>query len=80
MAFDAYDDYEQSERVQKWLRQNGVSIAVGVAVGLVAIFGWQQWRGHQANYQTQASALYQQVQLYLTQKFPNDESAPLFRK
>jgi len=66
MAFDAYDDYEQSERVQKWLRQNGISIAVGVAVGLVAIFGWQQWRGHQANYQTQASALYQQVQLYLT--------------
>ncbi|MDO1527274.1 tetratricopeptide repeat protein [Fulvimonas sp. R45] len=61
MAFDAYDDYEQSERVQKWLRQNGVSIVVGIVIGLVAIFGWQQWRKHQANHQAAAAQIYQQV-------------------
>jgi predicted negative regulator of RcsB-dependent stress response len=61
MAFDAYDDYEQSERVQKWLRQNGVSIVVGIIIGLVAIFGWQQWRKHQANHQAAAAQIYQQV-------------------
>ncbi|MCP1375336.1 YfgM family protein [Dyella lutea] len=62
MAFDAYDDYEQSERVQKWLRENGVSIAVGIAIGLVGIFGWQQWRNHQASSRAAAAAIYQQVQ------------------
>ena len=62
MAFDAYDDYEQSELVQKWLRQNGVSIIVGVVLGLVGIFGWQQWRNHQAEHLAQAAHLYQQLQ------------------
>ncbi|MEO8856483.1 MAG: tetratricopeptide repeat protein, partial [Burkholderiaceae bacterium] len=63
MAFEEYDKYEQSELVQKWLRENGVSIIVGVAIGLVGIFGWQQWRGHQARNQAEASHLYQQVQV-----------------
>lgn len=62
MAFDAYDEYEQGEIVQKWLRQNGLSIVVGIAIGLVGIFGWQQWRNHQASRQMQAAQLYQQMQ------------------
>jgi predicted negative regulator of RcsB-dependent stress response len=62
MAFDAYDDYEQGERVQQWLRQNGLSIALGIVIGLVAIFGWQQWRNHQATREMEASTVYQQLQ------------------
>lgn len=62
MAFDAYDDYEQSELVQKWLRENGVSIIVGIAIGLIGVFGWQQWRSHQAGNRAAAAQLYQQVQ------------------
>ena len=65
MAFDAYDDYEQGERVQQWLRQNGLSIAIGIVIGLVAIFGWQQWRNHQAAREMQDSNLYQQLQTAL---------------
>ncbi len=63
MAFEEYDKYEQSELVQKWLRENGVSIIVGIAIGLVGIFGWQQWRNHQARNEGEASQLYQQVQI-----------------
>jgi len=63
MAFEAYDDYEQSERVQQWLRQNGLSIVVGIAIGLVGIFGWQQWTKHKAEHQAEASNLYQQIQV-----------------
>ncbi|MEO9078364.1 MAG: tetratricopeptide repeat protein [Rhodanobacter sp.] len=63
MAFEEYDKYEQSELVQKWLRENGVSIIVGIVIGLVAIFGLQQWRNHQAQNQSDASQLYQQVQV-----------------
>ena len=61
MAFDEYDKYEQSELVQKWLRENGLSIVVGIAIGLVGIFGWQQWRNHQARNESAAAQLYQQV-------------------
>ncbi|MHB1059162.1 MAG: YfgM family protein [Rhodanobacter sp.] len=63
MAFEEYDKYEQSELVQKWLRENGVSIIVGIAIGLVGIFGWQQWRNHQARHEGAAAQLYQQVQI-----------------
>lgn len=63
MAFDEYDDYEQSELVQKWLRENGMSIVVGIAIGLVGIFGWQQWKLHQARNESNASQLYQQVHI-----------------
>jgi predicted negative regulator of RcsB-dependent stress response len=65
MAFDAYDDYEQGERVQQWLRQNGLSIVIGIVIGLVGIFGWQQWRNHQATREMEASNLYQQLQTAL---------------
>jgi predicted negative regulator of RcsB-dependent stress response len=65
MAFDAYDDYEQSELVQKWLRDNGLSIVVGIVIGLVGIFGWQQWRSHQARNQGEAAEIYQQLQTAL---------------
>ena len=63
MAFEEYDKYEQSELVQKWLRENGVSIIVGIAIGLVGIFGWQQWRNHHARHEGEAAQLYQQVQI-----------------
>lgn len=55
MAFDAYDDYEQGERIQEWLRENGVSIAVGIIIGLVLIFGYKQWRSHQAAHRAAAA-------------------------
>jgi predicted negative regulator of RcsB-dependent stress response len=63
MAFEEYDNYEQSERVQKWLRENGLSIVAGIAIGLVGIFGWQQWRNHQARNESMASQLYKQAQI-----------------
>lgn len=63
MAFEEYDNYEQSELVQKWLRENGLSIVAGIAIGLVGIFGYQQWRKHVAGHEAEASQLYQQVQV-----------------
>jgi len=39
MAFDVLDEHEQGELVQKWLRENAMSIAIGIALGLILIFG-----------------------------------------
>ena len=74
MAFDEYDKYEQSEIVQKWLRENGLSIVVGIAIGLVGIFGWQQWRHHQARNESAASQLYQQIRVALASGSAADAS------
>lgn len=58
MAFDDYDEYEQSEQLRKWLRENGLSIVVGVVLALVLIFGWRQWQSHRAGHHTQAAEQY----------------------
>ena len=76
MAFDEYDKYEQSELVQKWLRENGLSIVVGVAIGLVGIFGWQQWRSHQARNEANAAQLYKLEQVSLAANNP-DLASPI---
>lgn len=62
MVFDVYDDYEQSECVQKWLCENGVFIVVGIVIGLIGIFGWQQWCNYQVSSWVVVVQLYQQVQ------------------
>jgi len=48
MAFDQLDEHEQSELVRQWMRDNAASILVGIALGLLVIFGYFQWQGHQA--------------------------------
>jgi len=68
MAFDVYDDYEQGERVQQWLRKNGGSIVVGIALGLVLIFGWQQWKSHRAGHEQAAASEYSALQAAVAQK------------
>jgi predicted negative regulator of RcsB-dependent stress response len=49
MAFDVLDEHEQGELVRKWVRENWLSIVIGVGLGLVLLFGWQQWRTHRAS-------------------------------
>ncbi|MDQ7995096.1 MAG: tetratricopeptide repeat protein [Luteibacter sp.] len=71
MSFDVYDDYEQGERVQQWLRKNGVSIAVGIALGLVLIFGWQQWKSHRAGHEQAAAGEYSALQAAVAQNNAN---------
>lgn len=59
MAFDVLDEHEQGELVQKWLRENAMSIAIGIALGLLLIFGWQQWKAHRLRQTAEAASQYQ---------------------
>jgi predicted negative regulator of RcsB-dependent stress response len=59
MAFEVLDEHEQGELVQKWLRENAMSMAIGVALGLVLIFGWQQWKAHRVRHAAEAATQYQ---------------------
>jgi predicted negative regulator of RcsB-dependent stress response len=44
---DHYDEEAQVEALRKWLRDNWLPLASGLALGLVAIFGWQAWGARQ---------------------------------
>ena len=55
MAFEVLDEHEQGELVQKWLRENALSILIGVGLGLLLIFGWQQWRAHRTTHRLDAA-------------------------
>lgn len=59
MAFDVLDEHEQGELVQKWLRENAAAIIVGIVLGLVLIFGWNQWKVHSAQKDIEAAAQFQ---------------------
>lgn len=59
------DDYlsekEQWEAIKAWLRENGLWIIAGIAVGAAGIGGWQWWKGHLDAVDTEASAKYEQM-------------------
>jgi len=58
---DLLDEHEQGRRVQDWLRRNGLSIVGGVALGIAAIWGWQNWQTSRLNSSAADNARYQAV-------------------
>ena len=53
------DEHEQGELVRKWLRQNGSSLILGIALGLGLVFGWQWWQGQGVRHKQEAASQYQ---------------------
>ena len=54
-------DEEQIEHLKKWWEENGKSIIGGIALGLIAIFGWRGWQDHLVVQGENASDLYEQM-------------------
>lgn len=54
-------DEEKVESIKKWWKENGVSVAVGVAIGLTVVFGWRAWTDYRNSVSAQASAAFQQL-------------------
>jgi predicted negative regulator of RcsB-dependent stress response len=57
---------QQVEALKKWWKENGMSVVTGVVVGLSLLMGWRWWQGYSEQQAYQASGLYEQVQLFLT--------------
>lgn len=66
MDIYASDD-EKSEEIKQWWRENGLSVVVGLAFGIVLIFAGRYWINHQAATSEQASQSYQQLATLLTE-------------
>ena len=63
MSNDQIDEYEQGERVRKWLRDNGGSVLGGIAIGLAAIVGFQSWQAREDGQKLEAA---KQFESFLT--------------
>lgn len=73
MAVELYDEHEQSERVRNWIRENGMSIVLGLALAIGGVFGWRQWGEYQQNQSLMAADYYTLVQTEL-EAGRNDEA------
>ncbi len=52
---------EQVEAIRRWWDENGRSTLFAIVVALSAGFGWQAWKGHEAQQAEIASGLYQSM-------------------
>lgn len=53
---EQFTDDERVEDLKKWWKENGTSIIAGIALGVIAIFGWQYW-GSYRNAQAEKASL-----------------------
>ena len=59
---DAYtSEAQQIEAIKKWWRENGLSIVLGVTLGLSGIFGWRYWQDVKVEQAESASVLYSEM-------------------
>jgi predicted negative regulator of RcsB-dependent stress response len=54
-------DDEKVEAIKKWWKENGVSVLAGLAIGLVAVFGWRFWVDYRESVSQRASAAFEQL-------------------
>ena len=62
---EIYDNYEQSERVRNWLRENGGAIILGIVVALAAVYGVRYWNNNLQNKRIAAATEYRALGLAL---------------
>jgi predicted negative regulator of RcsB-dependent stress response len=62
MAVELYDEHEQSERVRSWIKEYGISLAMGLALALAGVFGYGQWQQRQAANAQLAAEYYDVIQ------------------
>jgi predicted negative regulator of RcsB-dependent stress response len=56
-----YSESEQWERAKAWLKENGLWIITGCAIGLGGLYGWRWYEGRQITQAETASARYEEM-------------------
>ena len=59
---DFLTDEEKAEQIKGWIKENGMSVAVGVALAVSGLFGFRYWQEYQKTQAEEASALYSEIQ------------------
>lgn len=61
MAFEEYDDYEQEQLVKQWLKDNMLTIVLGIALGIGGLWGYGYWQNSRAQQQQAGAVEFQQI-------------------
>ncbi len=59
MPYDS--DEEQVEALEKWWKENGTAALMGIAVGLMLLFGWRGWQTYLQQQAELASVQYEKM-------------------
>ena len=59
---DFLTDEEKAEQIKAWLKENGMSVFVGIAIAVGGLFGYRYWQDYKLQTAEEASAIYSQVQ------------------
>jgi predicted negative regulator of RcsB-dependent stress response len=52
---------ERLEAAQKWWKENGRAVIIGIVLGIVTILGWQYWQEYKLAQASKASVIYAQL-------------------
>lgn len=58
---DYLTEHEQWEALKAWLRENGIWIIAGIAVGALGLLGWNWWNARLDRLAVEASSKYEQI-------------------
>ncbi len=58
---DYLSEREQWEQIREWVRQNGLWVVAGVAVGVILLVGWRWWQAYRDTRALTAGARYSQI-------------------
>jgi predicted negative regulator of RcsB-dependent stress response len=70
MSIELMDEHERGERVRGWLKDNGNALLGGIAVGLLAFFGWQWHQGSQLQARYDAANQFESLRKAVTDNKP----------
>ncbi|GAC1622776.1 MAG: YfgM family protein [Nevskia sp.] len=56
-----YDDEAQVEELRRWWKENWLPLAAGLALGLVAIFGWEAYGRSRDAHRAEAAQLFDEI-------------------
>lgn len=63
---------QQIEAIKKWWKENGVSLILGLGIGVAALLGWREYLSYKTDHSAEASDLYQAVQMQVGNNILDD--------